>query len=77
MKLLKRLNSTLFCQRYAFVGVETLVKSNDSQVVSQIYRIALAYDDSKVKEKKEEVRRKKEDCEICCENRLMLERVLV
>ena len=34
-------------QQHAFDAVETLVKRNDSQVASQIYRIALAYDESK------------------------------
>jgi hypothetical protein len=45
-------------QQHAFDAVETLVKRNDSQVASQIYRIALAYDESKERGRDGEERRK-------------------
>ena len=46
-------------QQHAFVAVKTLVYCNDSQVSSQIYRIALAHGESKEREKKEKKKRKK------------------
>ena len=48
-------------QPHAFVAVETMVKRNDLQVASQIYRIARAYDESKERGREEGRKRKEEE----------------
>jgi hypothetical protein len=47
------IKSLLLKRSHAFVAVE-LVQRNDSRVSSQIYRIALAHDETKERETKEE-----------------------